>query len=139
MKRFRPLLVATVTAITAAAHAAHSVSAKEEKKYELPKTGVNVARGDGWFNLAVESNRFVVTLYDQKKKPAPAEVHLGLVRYVYAAKRPERTVLNLREDRQALISPPTVRPPHVFRVYLSLFSGDEADAAETYAFGYPAG
>ena len=139
MKRCRSLLVATVTAIVATVHTANAMSAIEERKYELPKTGVNVARGDGWFNFAAKGSRFIVTFYDVRKKPTAAEVQNGLVRYMYVAKRPKRTVLNLREDGQALISPPTVRPPYVFRVYLSLFSRNEADGGETYVFGYPAG
>ena len=140
MKRFQPLLLATIAAISAASMLPAAQSTKEkEKKYELPKTGVNVARSGGWINVVVEGNRFVVTFYDAKKKPAAADARHGTVRYVYAAKNPSRVVLNLREDGAALVSPPTVRPPHVFKLFLSLDAQEGEEPAETYSVGYPSG
>jgi hypothetical protein len=63
-------------------------------------------------------------------------VRHGLVRYSYAAKGKDRTVLTLSADGKALVSPHNVRPPFIFRVHLALFTEGPDDLTETFAFSY---
>lgn len=107
---------------------------------ELPKTGVNLARDDGgWINVVVADNGFVVSFFNDRKVPVAADVHHGLVRYSYAAKPKDRTVLTRSEDGKTLVSPSNVRGPWVFRVHLALFDAGPDDLVETYAFPYGQG
>lgn len=107
---------------------------------ELPKTGVNLPRDDGgWINVAVDGSSFVVSFFDDQKAPVAANVQHGLVRYSYAAKSKDRTVLTRSADGRTLISPTNVKPPLVFRVHIALFNEGPGDLAETYAFSYSQG
>ena len=104
---------------------------------ELPGTGVNLARDDGgWINVVVADNGFVLTFFNEQKMPVAPDVQHGLVRYAYAAKSRDRTVLTRSADGKTLVSPGNVRPPWVFRVHLALFAEGPDDLAETYAFSY---
>ncbi|MDE2471168.1 MAG: hypothetical protein KGL35_21145 [Bradyrhizobium sp.] len=126
------LLAATVVA------SAIAVPVPDETKPELPVTGVNIARpSGGWLNVAVETNRFSIQFFDENKEPMDADADHALARYVYAAKRPERIVLYRSKDGRRLLSPPRVRPPHVFRVYLWLFDAAGGEAIESHVFQYP--
>ncbi len=133
-------LSAPKTLMLAATVAASGVafSAPEETKPVLPATGVNLARpSGGWLNIAVETNRFSLQFFDENKAPADTDADHALIRYVYAAKRPERIVLKRSADGHRLLSPPRVRPPHVFRVYLWLFDAAGGEAIESHVFQYP--
>jgi len=111
-------------------------AAPKKMEYELPKTGVNIARKDGgWLNVEGSGTRFVVKFFDKEKKPAPPDVERGLARFNYAAKNDERAPLH--RDGEMLVTPATVRPPHNFQIILSLFTGEIGETAEVYTFQYP--
>lgn len=134
MKTFVLLTVVLLGAVTGFAATA-APAAKPEP--ELPKTGMNLARDDGgWINVEVQGVAFVVSFYNAKKEPVPADVRHGLVRYVYVGKPRDRSVLTLTAGGMKLTSPSDVKPPHVFRVHLALFNKDPDDLAETFAFFY---
>lgn len=103
----------------------------------LPATGVNLAReGGGWLNVSVQSDRFVISFFNDQKEPVPANVQHGLVRYSPVSLESQRTPLDLSADGKTMISPINVRAPHAFRVNLALYNDGPGDAAETYAFFY---
>lgn len=111
-------------------------AAPQKLEYELPKTGVNIARtAGGWLNADVSGTRFVVKFFDKEKKPAPPDVERGFARFNYAAKNDERAPLHREGD--TLVTPATVRPPHNFQVILSLFTGEIGESSEVYTFRYP--
>ncbi|MDO8540178.1 MAG: hypothetical protein Q7S40_07005 [Opitutaceae bacterium] len=115
-------------------------AAELEIKPELPKTGVNLARSTGgWLNVEVTGNHsFVVSFFDQEKKPIAADAVRGVVRFFYTARENKPPVpLHLSEDSKKLVSLAKVRPPHVFRVFLVLFGAGDLDIGETYNFRYP--
>ena len=107
----------------------------KKKEYELPKTGVNIARKEGgWLNIEGSGTRFVVKFFDKDKKPAPPNVERGLARFNYAAKNDTRATLSL--EGETLVTPATIRPPHNFQVILTLLR-DEIGEQEIYTLKYP--
>ena len=84
----------------------------------------------------VADNGFLVSFFNEQKVPVSADVHHGLVRYSYAAKARDRTVLTRSANGRTLVSPNNVRGPWVFRVHLALFNEGPEDLAETYSFSY---
>lgn len=113
-----------------------SASAPKKKEYELPKTGVNIARKEGgWINVEGSGTRFVIKFFDKEKKPISPDVERGLARFNYAAKNDIRAPLHREGD--TLTTPATIRPPHNFQVILSLFTGEVGEPREVYTFKYP--
>jgi len=137
MKSFRPIIIATATAISIAAST--SIKAADESKlHEVPAIGVNVERqSGGWINVQTPGAQMVVRFFDAKKKPVPPDVIRATARIRYAAKSDiTRTVLN--RDGDVLVSPNNVRPPHNFLVTLTLLHGDdEAAVTEVFNLKFP--
>ncbi len=137
MKFFRPMIIATVAAVSIGASA--SIKAADERKlYELPEAGVNLERQNGgWINVQTSGAQMVVRFFEAEKKPVSPDVMRATARFRYAAKSNiARTVLNREGD--TLVSPNNVRPPHNFFVTLTLLrGGDEATATEVFNFKFP--
>ncbi len=137
MKSFRPIIIATVAAVSIAASV--SVKADDERKlYELPAIGANLERPNGgWINVQTPGAQMVVRFFDAEKKPVTPDVIRATARIRYAAKSDiTRTVLN--RDGDILVSPSNVRPPHNFLVTLTLLHGDdEAAAIEVFNLKFP--
>ena len=130
MRAWLRFLIAALLAVTAA-QAADMVD-----EGTLPSSGLNLVRErGGWINIAVDNNRLVATFFDTKKKPVPPDVARAKARIVHTAREARHVVLNRTE--KSLASPPTVRPPHVFRVFLMFFAEDATEPVERYSFGYP--
>lgn len=112
------------------------------KKAPEPKVeGQEVVRGEkGFLGVALVEGNFRITFYDQKKKAMPADVHRALLRWDPKYKPgQERAVLNLTEDGRALTGPKVVRPPHLFKLFITLMgkSDEGADkAVETYTIDF---
>ena len=134
MKSFRPIIIATIAALSL--ETGSNGSAPKADKSELPKPGVNIADGTGWINIVIEGNHFVVTFFDANKKRVVSPYNHGIVQYVDQSTRSNRIALSLTENGWSLCSLSGVEPPHVFRVLLSLFAPDERGSA-AHAFAYP--
>jgi hypothetical protein len=104
---------------------------------KLPESGCNLARtGGGWINVEATENRLVVKFFDSDKKTMPPDAVRATARVVYPARKDRRVVLN--PDGDTLVSPPSILPPLVFRIHLSLFATDGAEA-ESFVVQYPGG
>jgi hypothetical protein len=124
------ILVLVLLAVTAA----RAESGDLQKT--LPASGVNLARaGGGWINVVVENSQLRVSFFDEEKQPAPLAFSRAAARIAYTSRDDVRVVLN--PEKLTLVSPRVVRPPHVFRVYLSLFADGTAEPTERYSFSYP--
>ena len=135
MKSTRHMILATLTAISVSAA---TPSKKQEKVYELPAIGKNLPReSGGWINFSISGARAVVKFFDPKKKPVAPDASRGLAVFRYASKANwERTAFRVEDD--ALVSPNNVRPPHNFRVHLTLLGAeDEPRDPEAFVFTYP--
>lgn len=92
--------------------------------------------GGGFLSLTVEGGKFKLSFYDAKKKPAAPDAVRATTRWDPVNKAgQERSILNLSEDGQALVGNVFVRPPHIFRVYLSLL-GEDGQSLESHVINF---
>lgn len=124
-----------------AASVAPSTPAKPAPKQEESIghiDGMEIARpGGGFLGLRLVNNNFVLTFYDAKKHKITPNVARAAARWpVHYQPAPERAVLNPGFDAASLTSPKIVRPPHDFKLYLSLFVEGSDDAVESYVLDF---
>ena len=98
-------------------------------------TGFVIPRDKGGYvALTLENNNFKLSFYDAKKKPVKADVTRVRARWSANYKVGNvRTILNLTPDGMALISNYFVRPPYIFRIYLTFLTeigGDDESGGE---------
>jgi len=113
--------------------AAKPSDAKAGTKEEEPMgkiEGTELARPNGlYLGLTLADGKFKLTFYDKKKKAGKVDVTRGLVRWANVhGPGDNRAVLN-PDGASSLVAPQFVRPPYVFKIFLSLLKGD-GDAAE---------
>jgi hypothetical protein len=128
------LLVGAVSAATPAKDAKKDTKKKEEPaKIE----GITIPRGDkGFLGIRLVDNNFRLTFYDAKKKPvAPDAVRAVLHWPVRYQSTDERTVLNPGGDANSLTSGKVVKPPHAFKLFITLMAAGP-DGSETAAENY---
>ena len=101
--------------------------------------GTELTRPNGlYLGLALVDGKFKLTFYDKKKKPSTVDVARGLVRWANIhGPGDNRAVLN-SDGAHSLIAPQFVRPPYVFKVYLTLMKGDgdKAEVVESYVVDF---
>lgn len=137
-----PLGAQTPSAAKTKAGENAAAKAAAAKKAPEPKIeGMEVVRGDiGYLGVALVEGNFRITFYDTKKKAIAADVHRALLRWDPKYKQgQERAVLNLTEDGRALTGPKAIRPPHLFKLFITLMkkSDEGADTAvETYTIDF---
>jgi hypothetical protein len=97
----------------------------EEVEPVIP--GTVIARADGGFlSLTLEGIHFKLSFYDAKKKPVEADAIRAIARWDPVNKAgEERSILNPAEQGKALKGNVPVRPPYVFKVYLSLIGAED--------------
>jgi hypothetical protein len=101
--------------------------------------GTELARPNGlYLGLTLTDGKFKLTFYDKKKKPGKVDVTRGLARWANVhGPGDNRAVLN-PDGLHSLVAPQFVRPPYVFKVYLTLLKGDgdAAEVVETYVVDF---
>ncbi len=98
--------------------------AEEEAEPQLP--GSVIARpGGGFLSLSVEGLHFKLSFYDAKKKPVDADAIRALARWDPPGRDQQRSVLNPAGDGKSLTGNVQVRPPYVFKVFLTVIGSDE--------------
>lgn len=134
------------TAAKAATPAATATKAPAKKAEAPPKIeGMEIARGTkGFLGLQLVGGTFKLSFYDMKKKPVAPDVARALLRWDPKGKvGQERLVLN--RDGMALSSPRPVKPPYVFKLFITLIpegaatgadNPDAAPAGETIVVDY---
>lgn len=102
--------------------------------------GLSIPRPSGGFlGLQIVNNHFVLSFYNAKQRKTAPDVARATVRWpVKYQPNDDRAVLNPGSDGTSLTSGKTVRPPHTFKVALSLFVEGSEDAVESYSVDYPA-
>lgn len=106
---------------------------KEETPAEIVLPGVVKPRPSGGFlSVQVVDGKLQISFYDAKKRQVPADVPRAAARWRSNRKvSEERSVLNPSSDGKTLTSIGFVRPPFVFKVYLTLLS-EEGTAVESH-------
>jgi hypothetical protein len=103
---------------------------------KIDGAAIERAKG-GYLGLKVVGNNFVLSFYDREKAPIAADVARATLRWpVKYQPSDERTVLNPAADGKSLTSGKTVKPPFLFKVYLSLFVEGNDQAVENYVVDY---
>jgi len=97
----------------------------EEAEPVIPGTVITRADG-GFLSLTVEGLHFKLSFYDAKKKPVAADAVRAIARWDPVNKAGEvRSILNPTDEGKALKGNVAVRPPYVFKVYLSLIGAED--------------
>lgn len=124
-----------------AAPARNDAAKTDAKKAEPKIEGISIARGNGRFlGLKLEGGTFKLSFYDEKKQPVTADVTRAAARWNPNYKQgSERIILNLAADGKSLLGGKPVRPPYVFKLYLTLLKGEGAEgeqAVESYTVDF---
>ena len=95
-----------------------------DKKDEPPPKieGMEIARGArGFLGLQIEEGKFKLTFYDAKKKPVAPDMTQAALRWdPKGTIGTERTLLTASGDGKSLTSAKVIRPPYMFRLFMSL-------------------
>jgi hypothetical protein len=104
--------------------------------------GVEVKRGTGYFGVALIGGGFKITFYDAKRHVVPPPFNRAALRWpVNYRPSDERTVLNLSEGGKALTSAKIVKPPYVFKLFITFLADgvdETAGGTESYTIDFRA-
>jgi hypothetical protein len=118
----------TAPATKDAKKAAPAAGAKKEEKMGKIE-GLEIARGAGFIGLQITNGVFKLTVYDAKKKPVAADFTKVALRWTpVGLKNPERALLAPSGGVGVFSSDKIVKPPHQFRLFVTLIKGDGDDA-----------
>ena len=131
------VVVGGLPLVGALAKPAAKVAAPNAAQPAAPIEGAVIPRANGFLGLKLSDNHFVLSFYDAKQKKVAPDVARATLRWpVKYQPADERTVLNPTGDGFTLASLKTVRAPHSFRLYLSLFAEGAEQAAESYVIEF---
>jgi hypothetical protein len=130
-----PLSVAAKTKGTAGPAA---VAGPQAEASVVHVKGIEIERPNGNFlGLEIVGSNFVLSFYDADRKKIAPDVVRGTLRWpVKYQPASERTVLNPGSDGTSLTSLTPVRPPHQFKVFMSLFVEGSETAVESYVVDF---
>ncbi len=97
-----------------------------------------ISRPDGTFlGLTLQDGKFKLSFHDKQKKRKKADVARAVARWpnVHGPGQ-NRTVLNPAGDGTFLLGAQFVRPPHSFRLILTLVPDGEGEEGETYSVDF---
>jgi hypothetical protein len=149
MKTLFALLCLLVVVTSTRSQTQASTSAAPKKavpaKTEAPATieGIVVPRGErGFLGVQIVGGMFKITFYDAKKKVVAPDVLRAVLRWDPKYKvGKEQVVLNRSEDGKALTSPKPIRPPHQFKLFITLIKDvteSEDAVGETHVIDFRA-
>ncbi len=103
---------------------------KKKKADEMGKIdGMEIPRGTGFLGVQILNGVFKITVYNAKKKPTAADFTRVALRWQPSnQKSPERALLLPAGAIGAFSSEKIVKPPHRFRLFITLIKGDGDDA-----------
>jgi hypothetical protein len=147
MKRFLAVLCSLALTLTLVGQAPAKKSSADDKsaKSEEPPPkieGFEISRGAaGFMGLQVVDGNFKLSFYDAKKKPAQTDMVRAALRWnPKYQKQDERVILERSGDGKSLTSPRAIRPPHAFKLFITLFkepaAGADPEAAENYVVDF---
>jgi hypothetical protein len=136
MKRFVFLMLAGLLLSGTCGLAAPAPTPDTEEK-EGTIAGMPIQRPQGgWLGLELKDSSFVLTFYNAKKKPIPADKNSAVLRWpVHYQPNDERTELTPTSDPAVFASSYSVKPPHTFILHITLLS-DSKDKPESYTVDF---
>jgi hypothetical protein len=134
MKQLVFLLLFGLLLSSAGSFAAPAAVADDEKEGTISGLPIQRPQG-GWLGIEIKDNSFVLTFYNAKKKPTPADKTGAVLRWsVHYQPNDERTELTPTGDPAVFSSPYPVKPPHSFILHITLLS-DSKDL-ESYVVNF---
>lgn len=101
-------------------------AAKLRPAEEIPLPGVSIPYEGGWMSLAVEKGVFHLRFYDAARELLPAPAIRATARWNPPLKTGfSRAVLLPADSGRVLVGNTFVRPPHNFRVFLTLIGTND--------------
>ncbi len=100
--------------------------------------GTPVARDNGtWLGIELKDNNFVMTFYNAKKKPMAADATSAVFWWpVNYQPLPERTQLTPAGEPSVFSSPRAIKPPHSFKLHITLLDQARPDYAESFVVDF---
>ncbi|MBL9189406.1 MAG: hypothetical protein JNK23_18130 [Opitutaceae bacterium] len=136
-------MVRAVMAAEPSPKAAKKKGETEKKAEAATIEGMEVSRGAaGFLGVQIVGTTFKISFYDAKRKPIAADVPRAVLRWDPKYKvGSERLLLTRTEDGMALTSSRNVRPPYLFKLFITLLpnaaDGEAADGAgETHVIDF---
>lgn len=135
---------ADTTKSPANAPAAATPAKKDDGKKKEAKIGkiegMEVARPEGFIGVQVVNGVFRIRSYDAKKNPVKSDFAKVALRWnVQYQKAPERTLLLPSGGVGEFSSEKIVKPPHSFKLFITLIKGEGDDApVENYQVDFRA-
>lgn len=114
---------------------------KDKKEEKIGKIdGMEVARAEGFIGVQVVNGVFRIRSYDAKKNPKAADFTKIALRWnTQYQKAPERTLLLPSGGVGEFSSEKIVKPPHSFKLFITLIKGEGDDApVENYQIDFRA-
>jgi hypothetical protein len=134
MKRLVFLILLGLLLSSAGVYAAPAATPDDEKEGTISGLPIQRSQG-GWLGIEIKDNSFVLTFYNAKKKPTPADKTGAALRWaVHYQPNDERTELTPTGDPAVFSSQYAVKPPHTFILHIALLS-DSKDV-ETYVVNF---
>jgi hypothetical protein len=102
-------------------------------------SGIPVKRPQGgWLGVELKDSCFVLTFYDEKKKPVAADRSSAVFRWpVHYQPNSERTELVPTGDPAVFASQYAVKAPYTFKLFITLLTDGSTDV-ETYTIDFSA-
>lgn len=130
------LAMGSVQTVSAAAPAQSPAKAKTEEA-EGKIDGLAIPRAVGFLGLKLVDNHFVLSFYDAKKKQIAPDAARATLRWsVHYQPQDERTVLNPSGDGQTFTSVKFVKPPHRFKLFMSLYAENGDQPLESFVIDF---
>ena len=138
MKRTALLALAGILISAVFAFADAPAPPKKDSEEEGKIAGTPIPRGQGgWLGIELKDDVWVLTFYNEKKKPTPADVSSAIFWWpVHYQPNNERTQLVSQGDPAVFSSPYTVKAPHSFILHIVLLKADQPDFTESYVINY---
>jgi len=130
------LAMGSVQVVSAAAPAKAPAKAKTEET-EGKIDGLTIPRAQGFLGLKLVDSHFVLSFYDAKKKPVTPDAARATLRWpVRYQPADERTVLNPSGDGLTFTSVKFVKPPHRFKLFMSLYAENGDQPLESFVIDF---
>ena len=135
-----PLLLALAVSLSAVGRSADepaSAGAATAAAAEPKLEGVVIERSSGGFlTVTMDGPKLVLSFFDAEKKQIPPDVDHAFVRIHPAGRNPLRRTLIKMDDGLTLTHGQPLRPPWVFKLYITLVDANDK-AIEEYVVDYP--
>jgi hypothetical protein len=98
----------------------------QEPMGTISGTAIQRAHG-GWLGIEIKDQNFVMTFYNDRKKPVAADVSAAVLWWpVQYQTNNERTELTGSGNPAVLTSPMVIRPPYTFKLHITLLADASA-------------